>query len=257
MRKWPRLVKKQIRQYQSEGFNWRRVASEKVFPKIGINLPKMRLARKLLLEENRKIIRKAQLHFGFEQPLYVIIYVGIGLGAGWATTYQKSPALLFGLENIAEESWTSRSEIKGLIAHEFGHLCHFSWRAKVGKRFRTSPLWDLYTGGFADRLERLLQEDENTHITKGSKDYEWLTWFQKNGKWLAREFLKRLHHDGDFRPFFGSWYQLRGHSQTGYYMGSEFIEKLEKTHSLKEIATLDNISGRMKKMLVEMVEGSV
>lgn len=253
---WPALLKKQIHQYQSEGIDWKKVARERVFPYLEERLPDMRLARKRLLEESTTIIRKAQIRFNFNQPLYVIVYVGIGLGAGWATTYLKTPALLFGLENIAEEGWTDRSEIRGLIAHELGHLFHSFWREGVGKRFHSGPLWDLYTEGFADRFESLVNENRKTHISMASDVREQSAWFQENNRWLAKEFLRRLEKGGDMRPLFGSWYQLRGHSQTGYYIGSEFINKLESVYSLEEIATLDDISGRMKKMLVEMAKGS-
>ena len=254
---WPALLKKQIKQYQSEGIDWKKVARERVFPNLEERLPEMRLARKRLLEESQKIIRRAQLRFNDRHSLYVIIYVGIGLGAGWATTYLKSPALLFGLENIAEEGWTDKSEIGGLIAHELGHLYHSFWREKAGKRFGSSPLWDLYTEGFADRFEQLLEDNENSHIAKDSDGQEWLAWCQENRQWIASEFLNRLDRKDDLRPFFGSWYELRGHSQTGYFVGGELIKKLEQSYSLKRIATLNNINGRIKLMVSDMAKGSL
>ena len=252
---WPALLKKQIKQYQSEGIDWKKVARERVFPNLEERLPEMRLARKRLLEESQKIIRRAQLRFNDRHSLYVIIYVGIGLGAGWATTYVKSPALLFGLENIAEEGWTDKSEVRGLITHELGHLFHSFWRESVGKRFRSGPLWDLYTEGFADRFEQLLEDNENSHIAKDSDGQEWLDWCQENRQWIASEILKRLERKGDLRTFFGSWYKIRGHSQIGYFMGSELIKEFEKYYPLKKIATLDTISQRMKRMLIDTAKG--
>lgn len=254
---WPVLLKKQINQYQSEGVDWRQVGRKKIFPYLEKRLPEMRLARKRLLAESKRIIRKAQVRFNVQMPMYVVIYVGIGLGAGWATTYLNSPALLFGLENIAEEGWTDKSEINGLITHELGHLFHSFWREKVGKRFGSGPLWDLYTEGFADRFERVLQENGNSHIATDSNGRKWSEWCQKNSQWLASEFLKRLERKGDLRPFFGSWYQLRGHSQTGYFMGSEIIKKWESSYSPERIATLDNISKRIKRMVIEMAKGNL
>lgn len=40
------------------------------------------------------------------------------------------------------------------------------------------------------------------------------------------------------RGFFGSWYDIAGRRQTGYYVEHELIKRLEATMSLKEIALL-------------------
>lgn len=255
MGKWPALRQKQIRQYQSEGFDWEQVAEKKVFPHLEQNLSSMRLARKRLLQEFTGIIHKAQLRFRDRHPITVVIYVGIGLGAGWATTYSKSPALLFGLENIAEEGWTGRAAIRGLIIHELGHLFHSFWREEAGKRFHSGPLWDLYTEGFADRFEQLAQSQGRPRRHRESGGGQWLNWCQENRRWLASEFLRRLEGKGDLRHFFGSWYEIRGHSQTGYFLGGELIEELEKRYTLKRIATLDHINPRMRTLLLDMAKG--
>lgn len=72
-----------------------------------------------------------------------------------------------------------------------------------------------------------------------------------------KEFLKRLETNGDMKPFFGSWYTLRGHSQSGYFLGSDLIKTLEKSYSPEEIATLSNISKRMRAMLGEIARGNL
>ena len=257
MGKWPALLKKQIGQYRSEGVDWKKVAEKRIFPYLKTRLASMRLARKRLLEESVGIIHKAMGRFRVHHPVYVIIYVGIGLGAGWATIYKKSPALLFGLENIAEEGWTSKSEIRGLVSHELSHLLHSYWRGKVGRRFGCSPLWQLYTEGFADRLEFMLQGSSRSHRAKGADEDDWPSWYSRNRRWLVKEFLKRLETDGDMKPFFGSWYTLGGHSQSGYFLGSDLIKTLEKSYSPEEIATLSNISKRMRAMLGEIARGNL
>jgi len=38
--------------------------------------------------------------------------------------------------------------------------------------------------------------------------------------------------------FFGSWLEIFGKSQTGYYLGYNFIKELEKEHDICEIAKL-------------------
>jgi len=132
----------------------------------------MRLARKGLLEGIRAVFRRAQQRFSHPELPIVVIYVGIGLGAGWATTYRGSPAILFGLENIAEEGWTDTPTLRGLIAHELSHLLHGYWRQEAGRRFRSGPLRQLYVEGFADRCERLLNSEGTAHVSQGSDDWE-------------------------------------------------------------------------------------
>ena len=76
-----------------------------------------------------------------------------------------------------------------------------------------------------------------------AQNKEWPTWCRQNEGWLAREFLNRLSIHAPVTDFFGSWFDIQGKKQTGYYLGHAFISELEKEYSLKEIALLevDNI----------------
>jgi hypothetical protein len=54
----------------------------------------------------------------------------------------------------------------------------------------------------------------------------------------------------NYGPFFGSWYELCGHKQTGYYLGWEVVQGLHGELSLVEIARLadlDPIIGQLRK----------
>lgn len=70
--------------------------------------------------------------------------VGIGCGAGWVTKYNNKHAVLFGLENIAEEGWTQVDSLRGLAAHELGHVAHFNWREREGLPKGDDAWWQLY-----------------------------------------------------------------------------------------------------------------
>jgi hypothetical protein len=59
---------------------------------------------------------------------------------------------------------------------------------------------------------------------------------------LAREFLIRLEKHVSVNDFFGSWFNIQGKSQTGYFLGHELVAELEKTCTLMEIAVLDRRS---------------
>jgi hypothetical protein len=254
MSKWPFLHKIQIKQYQSEGVNWKNLTKRRIFPELQNRLPNMRLARTRLHNEIEEVVTTACATLDVRIPIVAVIYVGIGLGAGWATKYRNKPALLFGLENIAEEGWTDVEEIRGLVAHEFAHLAHYFWREKVGKRFMSSPLWQLYCEGFADRLEVSIGSQNNSHRDSTDRGS---AWFERNKQWLADQFLAHLKNNRNFKDFFGSWYQLRGHSQTGYVLGSAIVKQLEKDFSFQEIATIDHVSSRMKQGLHAIAGGII
>ncbi len=148
---WPDLLDKQLDDYSSQNAEWRQIAREKVFPYLAKRLPAMQQAHQTLLELCEPIYSRVKQVFAFESDVILVIYVGIGCGAGWATTFRNTPAVLFGLENIAESGWDESEAITGLVAHELGHLVHYilasttrkthQFRAMVAtlrRRFRTA-----------------------------------------------------------------------------------------------------------------------
>jgi hypothetical protein len=101
-----------------------------------------------------------------------VIYVGIGCGAGWATTFGDSPAVLFGLENIAERGWEDPGTILGLVAHELGHLVHFAWRLRGGKSAGSGPWWQLYEEGFAQECESRILDTGAVHQAGSGREQD-------------------------------------------------------------------------------------
>ena len=124
-------------------------------------------------------------------------------GLGWATTYEGKPAILFGLENIAEEGWQAPETLAGLMAHELGHLLHFDWRRQAELANEDGGWWQLYTEGFAQWCEHLIQGAASWHMQ--SPDVQWQTWCQANVGWLAVEFLRRMDAGEDLRPSLVTW----------------------------------------------------
>jgi hypothetical protein len=252
MAQWPELYEKQVQDYHTDGLDWRKVAREQIFPFLAVRQAEMQAAHDNLLKSCVPIYYAAQMKFGYQLPLAVVVYVGIGLGAGWATTYQGSPALLFGLENIAEEGWSKPEAIEGLIAHELGHLIHFHWRAQAGRTPGSGPWWQLYEEGFAERCGHVLLGAEHWHMASGAGCEGWPEWCEENKGWLAAEFLRRAREGEDIRPFFGSWFNLRGQKQTGYFLGCSLVKRLEERLALEDIAILDDFELQMKQLTAEM-----
>ncbi len=234
MKKYPELLAKQVNNYQEMSVDWQEIA-KKIFPQMRIRFELMHKARNNILTVCKPICEKASETLGLDFDIVFVVYVGIGCGAGWATKYNTQPAVLMGLENIAEEKWHKKSKLEGLMSHEVGHLTHMKWRRqwKSFEKAAEEPLFRLYCEGFAQRCEHLILQKETWHM---KQDEEWLFWCSQHQEWLAKEFLARLKKGASVDDFFGSWFNIKGKKQTGYYLGHSFIRELEKTRSLREIA---------------------
>ncbi len=252
---WPELLAKQIDDYAEQGLDWKKVAAEKVFPFLDERLTLMEEARNNLLELCPIIYSKAQQVLNIDTDILFVIHVGIGCGAGWATTFHSKPAILFGLENIAECGWSDISAIRGLISHELGHMIHYHWRAQNNKEIGTGAWWQLYEEGFAQYCETLINESHMWH--QATADNNWLEWCQSHKSWLAAKFLKTVSDDESVNPFFGSWFTIEGKSETGYFLGYEVIKEVEKEYSLREIALLDDFEEHSKAILEQMKNGNL
>lgn len=238
MAKYPKLLEKQVRSYEDEGWNWREIARDKVFSKLTDNLPLMHEARENILATYKTICTKAYQALKLDLDIIFVIYVGIGCGAGWATQYEGRPAILFGLENVAECGWHENDKIQGLMAHEIGHLAHMSWRNEwdIFEKLEQDPLFQLYSEGFAQRCEHVILRKETWHQ---AQDINWVSWCRLHKSWLAKKFLERLENRTTVRDFFGSWFNIQGKKQTGYFLGHAFVQDLQEAYSLREIAIFD------------------
>ncbi len=250
MQKYRELLEKQLQCYRNADVDWKEIA-RKIFPKFKFRISLMRTARKNILAVYHSIWKRALHRLGVDFDTIFVIYVGLGCGAGWATTYNGKPSVLLGLENIAEEKWHTKAKLKGLISHEIGHLTHMKWREEweTFEKNEEDPLFLLYSEGFAQRCEHLILERESWHM---APNREWLLWCRQNRKFLAKEFLTRLKEQRSVNDFFGSWFDIQGKSQTGYFLGYIFIQELEKIYSLREISLLE--IEEIKKLALQFLE---
>lgn len=254
MASWPELLTKQQDDYAAQGEDWRQVAMEKVFPLLAERLPSMREAHERLRPLSQSVFDQAQERLGFDLDVTILIYVGIGCGAGWVTTYAGQPAILMGLENIAEEGWTDAETLAGLLAHEIGHVVHFYWMEENGRAIGEGPWHQLYVEGVAQYMEHLVLGRDTWHMIGGSSD--WLTWCEAHLSWLADEFLRVVAAGESVRPFFGSWFDIRGYKQTGYFLGCELIHRLAARLSLHEIALLPGVEVTLRSELENLTSGA-
>jgi hypothetical protein len=245
---WPELLDKQIEDYSQQKLDWRQIARERVFPNLKDRLPAMRRARNNLLKLCPEICSRAGQVLGFDTNAYLVIYVGVGCGAGWVTTFRDRYSILFGLENIAECGWSDPEAITGLVSHELGHVLHYNLRLENRKKLGSDAWWQLYTEGFAQHCEALV----NASSHQESQDSDWLEWFRQNKGRLAAEFIKAADERQPVNAFFGSWFEIDGHSETGYFLGHEVVRVLAETMSLREIALLDDFDTCSREVLEKM-----
>ena len=248
------LLGKQLDNYAAMGGDWRRVATERVFSDLAGRMDAMNIARTNLLEVLPATYRQSVDLLGFDCPVLFVIYVGIGCGAGWATELAGGPAVLHGLEKIAECGWIDRPSLTSLAAHELGHVAHFHWRHLAGKAHGDGAFWDLYTEGFAQRCEHSVQGRDSWHQSKGVNPPGWTRWCADHLPWLAAEFLRRTEARQPVNVFFGDWFQLRGWKQCGYFLGHEFIRAMAQELSLSDIALLDDWEPRLHKWLSRIAQ---
>jgi hypothetical protein len=255
MKKYPSLLSKQLEDYENEDIDWQQVAKERVFPYLEERLPEMTQARSNLRDIIHSIYKHTCDFFDFNLEVTAVIYVGIGCGAGWATEFKGKSALLFGLENIAECGWSDSRSLEGLVAHELGHLFHERIRESMNLAFDDGPLWRLYKEGIAKWSEFELLNRESWYEARGLNEPDWLDWCKENRAWLAEKFLGAVKKGKSTDQFFGSWYEVEGWKQTGYFLGYEAVTHLISSRNLAKLDPfkISNPPKQMRQVLEKLM----
>lgn len=249
---YPELRAKCIDDYSVQGIDWRQIAAECVFPLLSPeNITRFETAHHNLLQAVHKLQSAFYRHFGLDRNIVAVIYCGLGNGAGWATDYCGCDAVLFGLENIVDLNWLEKDVLEGLFAHELCHIAHRWLRGEALAQEYADPaqqaVWQLYIEGFAQRYQQVLCGREYYHQDQDG----WLDWCQRNQQRLKELYLERLENELPVTEFYGNWHSIEGYSDTGYYLGCEFVKFLEDYLSLQQIAvlTIDELSHYAAKFL--------
>ncbi len=237
---WSGLYEMVVNDYADQGDDWRQIGQERIFPGMDEKLPVIDQAYRTLRPIISTIEEEVRTFFDFRDPLRYVIYVGLGNGAGWVTKYEGRWAVLFGLEGIVDSGFHSPARLEGLVAHELGHVVHYVWREAEGLNAGAGPWWQLYEEGFAQACELEVLAGGGWHMRSSAEDNDWLAWCHENRAWLAAEFLRTVDQGQSVRPFFGSWYDLRGRKQTGYFLGQQAISQLADRMTLRDIALLES-----------------
>jgi hypothetical protein len=104
------------------------------------------------------------------------------------------------------------------------------------QKLTEDPLTALYEEGFAQHYE---------HVTLGSETWGcssqdgWLEWCLSHEGFLARKYLDSLDDKTAWKRFFGSWFEVEGWRQTGYFLGCRLVQHLTESRTAGEVAALD------------------
>jgi len=198
-------------------------------------------------------LEEAAGRIGLGRRPVIVVYYGSGCGAGWATTLLGEPALLLDAGMAAQLGWISEERVKGLVAHELGHLRHMELRGEwmEFEEREGNPYFQLYSEGVAQAYEHIIMGRESWHM---APDDAWLRSCREKMNYLARLYLERAE-GGDVGGFYGVWIEEEGVKYAGYFLGHEFVKWVKGMigESLEEIARLSEaeVESLVKKFLRE------
>lgn len=171
---------------------------------------------------NERIIEKFQR--GVDVDL--ILYLGLCNGAGWVTSINGKPSVLFGVEKIMELNWCDKDSMTGLVLHELGHV----YQDQYGVLYRNFEkpadkfLWQLFTEGIAMVFEQeLVGDPEYFHQNHNG----WKQWCDQHADLIKESFSIDMNSmTQENQRYFGDWTSFNGYGDTGYYLGARFIRFL-------------------------------
>lgn len=200
------------------------------------NIESAEMAHQSFINTTNNLSDEIKNKFNVDLDVTIILYLGLGNAAGWATTINNQKVVLIGLEKIVELGWCSESDMQALIYHELGHIYHsFFEHKELFMNKRKQAVQQLYREGIAMVFEQTLCDDVNRYHQNANG---WLDWCIDNDKLIKSEYLKRIRNKKSVQDFFGDWCSFKGHSDVGYYLGTAFIRFLMNDYSLQEIVSM-------------------
>ncbi len=201
-------------------------------------------------ELNQRVAEK----FGGELDIDVVLYLGLCNAAGWVTSINGNDTVLLGVEKILELGWQGIHAMYGLLYHELGHAYHAQHGAfredmpeesapgqgvsgQSADERRNRFIWQLFTEGIAMYFEQALVGDFSYyHQDIGG----WRDWCEAHFAQILSDFNRDIETATQYdQRYFGDWCDYCGHSDVGYYLGTEFVHHLRKTYPFAELLWLD------------------
>lgn len=204
------------------------------------NQERVNKLEKLYHELLKNVDERIKLKTGRNLQCEIILYLGLGNGAGWVTEHDGKTLILLGIEKILELNLDNSVKMMELIYHELGHV-YQSQYGILNREFEDNSdklLWQLYIEGIAVYFQRSIIGG----ITNSQKDSN--LWRKGLGKMLPQlkeDFKKDMYilNDRFTQRYFGDWVLYNGYSDAGYFLGEKFITYLCKKRRFNDILDLN------------------
>ena len=193
----------------------------------------------LLYELLKDTDERIKLKTGRNLQCKIILYLGLGNGAGWVTEHNGKTLVLLGVEKILELNLDNPAQLRELIYHELGHVYQNQYGV-LNKEFDNNAdklLWQLYTEGIARYFEKNIIGNV---ITDYQNTYSWEVGLGKLFPQLKEDFKKDMSilNDRFTQRYFGDWVSYNGYSDAGYFLGEKFINYLCQKRLFNDILDL-------------------
>lgn len=119
--------------------------------------------------------------------------------------------------------------------------------SSIDSNIYNEGIWYLYEEGFAQFFQYKLLDKE-----VDSRGKEWFDICRANERQLKNLYLKALFdEEKGTQDFFGDWFKVLGISDAGYYLGTEFIRRLNTQYNIEYIAKMqfEEIENEVNKFL--------
>ncbi len=237
MKQYEKISSLCVKDYAINGYNWI-TETEKTF----IDSYKRRVHYMYIADMVEKVVSEflnTIKRNSFIKPIKVdvVVYHGLWNAAGWATSIDGKRTVLLGIEKIIELGWDNRKAIKELISHELSHIIHGEYREDFYEEIKDPYQRDvmmIYVEGFAMYYQNKLAKQ--IYYSRGE---DWIKNCKDSILKLKKEYLLRLQDSKQTcKDFFGDWWNVFGISDSGYYLGMEFIERLMSIYEFEEVLVL-------------------
>ncbi len=228
------LYNKCTEDYIEEGYDIKEIVNSKVFVYSEAEIDRMYKTIEIIKRKYPSIQKSlCELFEDASLDVEVVIYHGLGNGAGWADSYGEKKAILLGVEKIVELGWDSEEKLTSLMAHEFAHLAHEKMRGHNLMIYegREGDIFRMYIEGYATYFE-------DNFFSRTITMPEWVKSCKELEKELKLAYLEVLKGKRESKHFYGDWFTTFDIPDTGYFLGLQFVKTMLDKYSYIDIGRL-------------------
>lgn len=200
--------------------------------------PKLKLLRESFSAVTDHLNQRITEKFGKCVTTDIVLYLGLCNAAGKVTRINGIDTILLGIEKILELNWYNLDSMYGLIYHELGHMYHSQHGIleQESNDNKKNFVWQLFTEGTAMYFEQALIGDFHYYHQDVNG---WREWCDAHFTQILLDFDRELPVMTRLEQrYFGDWCNYYGYSDTGYYLGSRFVQYLTGIYRFDDIINL-------------------